>query len=196
MISACAMLTNYVASSSLIRANWSRQDGYGQVLQGTLNEHECSQVRPPPLCAPLWTRARSSEWEQYIYWRPESTCNQITRSIVKQHCFIRSKHSTAQRSPRVFKMQHLKLFVLCLAMLTLLAVLTPTLAGDKEDTIIMGGDHGCGPKLLLKTSKKKGNILVMNDCKKKKETHYIPYPVYQHYGGGGHEYGGGHGGGY
>ncbi|KAH9424281.1 hypothetical protein DERP_004463 [Dermatophagoides pteronyssinus] len=62
-----------------------------------------------------------------------------------------------------------------------------------EDTIIIGGEHGCGPKLVYKGGgKKKGDIILMNDCKKKK-THYIPYPVYH---GGYEEHGGGYGGGY
>ena len=62
-------------------------------------------------------------------------------------------------------------------------------AGDKKggDLLIMGGDDGCPPKLLLKTGDKKsktGDILFMSPCKKKKETKYIAYPVYQE-----HEYG-------
>lgn len=57
-------------------------------------------------------------------------------------------------------------------------------AGKKGDLIVVGGEKGCGPKLLLKTGKKgKGNVLVMNPCKKKEEHYnYVPYPVY-----GGHE---------
>ena len=76
----------------------------------------------------------------------------------------------------------------------LVMVSTMVNAMDKgEDTIILGGSHGCGPKLLLKSGgKKKGDILVMNDCKHKQQAHYIPYPVYHSYGG--HGYGGGHGG--
>lgn len=101
-------------------------------------------------------------------------------------------------------MLHIRIAAIAVVLTILCALFAPTFAGDKSDTIILGGDHGCGPKLLLKTSKKKGDILVMQDCKKKhKETHYIPYPVYhtyEHYGheGYGHQdYGhGGYGHGY
>lgn len=87
-----------------------------------------------------------------------------------------------------------KLTVLSVVCALVLLQFASVYAGDKgEDTIILGGEHGCGPKLLLKTGgKKKGDILVMNDCKKKhKQTHFIPYPVYTSYGGG---HGGGYGG--
>lgn len=100
-----------------------------------------------------------------------------------------------------------KFFCLATVAIVLLSQIDSIMAGDKhEDTIILGGDHGCGPKLLYKSGgKKKGDILLMNgDCKKKKQTHYIPYPVYHSYGGygdsgyGGHDsgYGGGYGGHY
>lgn len=90
------------------------------------------------------------------------------------------------------------LAVLCLFQLCCL------IHGRKGDTIILGGHgHGChGPKLLLKTDKrKKGDIILINEgCKHEKKEHYIPYPVYhqsheshESYGGG-HGYG--HGGGY
>ena len=78
-----------------------------------------------------------------------------------------------------------------------LVIVSVVNAMDKEDTIILGGSHGCGPKLLLKSGgKKKGDILVMNDCKHHKQAHYIPYPVYHSYGGYGHGGSYGHGGGY
>ena len=92
-------------------------------------------------------------------------------------------------------MTQTKILMLAVICLFVLIQFTIVQAGEKgEDTIIVGGEHGCGPKLLLKTGgKKKGDILVMNNCKKHKETHYIPMPYYYSHGGG---YGGGHGGGY
>ncbi|KAI2796177.1 hypothetical protein RDWZM_007430 [Blomia tropicalis] len=63
--------------------------------------------------------------------------------------------------------------------------------GEKGDTIIMGS-HGC-QELVLKTGKKgKGNVLLMNECKKKEEEHHYPkheYHEMHHYGGDeyGHE---------
>lgn len=62
-------------------------------------------------------------------------------------------------------------------------------ADKKGDLILVGGEKGCGPQLLLKTGKKgKGTVLLLSPCHKKEEHHsYIPYPVY-----GGHKesYGG------
>lgn len=93
-------------------------------------------------------------------------------------------------------MLHIRLIALAVIVALMLAHLGPVLAGEKGgDTIILGGEHGCGPKLVLKGGgKKKGDILVMSgECKKKhQEHHYIPYPVYHHYGGHddyGHDYG-------
>lgn len=81
-------------------------------------------------------------------------------------------------------------------------------ARKKSDIIVLGGDEGCGPQLVLKTGdKKKGDILVMNPCKKK-ETKYVAYPVYESHqyeshdsgydmgGSQGGSYGGGDNGGY
>ncbi|KAI2797074.1 hypothetical protein RDWZM_007037 [Blomia tropicalis] len=80
-------------------------------------------------------------------------------------------------------------------------------AGDKGDTIILGGGgggggHGCGHGgmgMLLKTGKKKkGDIIVIGGggggCKHQEKHHYIPVPMY-HGGYGGHDdHGYGHGG--
>lgn len=43
----------------------------------------------------------------------------------------------------------------CLSLFALLALtlVQVTMADKGQDTIIMGGDHGCGPKLLLKSGK-------------------------------------------
>ena len=76
---------------------------------------------------------------------------------------------------------------LCLFAVVLVAALclasVAEAGGKKGDIIVMGGDGGCGPKLLLKSDKKKGDILIMNpDCKK--------HDSYGH--GGGDSYG--HGG--
>jgi len=89
--------------------------------------------------------------------------------------------------------------VICVAFAVLACVLIENgvEAKKKGDMIILGGEHGCGPQLLLKTDKKKGDILVMNPCHKKKyEPHYIPVPVYHqqesHYGGGSYGHDDGH----
>ena len=57
-------------------------------------------------------------------------------------------------------------------------VVQVTEAGKKGDIIVVGGKKGCGPQMLLKTDKKKGDILVMNPCHKEKKVEYVPYPVY------------------
>ena len=46
-------------------------------------------------------------------------------------------------------------------------------AHKKGDVIVVAGEKGCGPQLLLKTDKKK-NLLIMNPCQKKK----YEYPSY------------------
>lgn len=53
-----------------------------------------------------------------------------------------------------------KLTVLALLCALVLVHFAPAQAGDKgDDTIILGGEHGCGPKLLLKSGgKKKGQF--------------------------------------
>lgn len=105
------------------------------------------------------------------------------------------------------KMKHFLIAIL-LAIVLCIAQMLVMVESKKGDTIILGGGGGggyggyggCGgPKLLLKTGKKKkGDIIVINDgCKYKEQAQYIPYPVYHSYGG--HDYGhsyGGHGGGY
>ena len=79
------------------------------------------------------------------------------------------------------------LFNLAVAsMLVLLIANTfqPTLAGGDKDTIVINGNHGCGPKLLLKHDKNH-ETLVMNDhCKeekhyKKDDNHHYGHDHYE-----------------
>lgn len=80
-----------------------------------------------------------------------------------------------------------KRIVLCVALVAILALFQATQceAKSKSDIILLGSSK-CGPQLMFKTDKKKGNILIMNPCQKKEES-YEPYPVYEQSGG----YGGG-----
>lgn len=55
-----------------------------------------------------------------------------------------------------------------MATLLVVGLLSSVCGHDKGDTLVLGGSHGCH-SLLLKTHKKKGDVLVMQDCHKKKE---------------------------
>ncbi|KAH9394624.1 hypothetical protein TYRP_004679 [Tyrophagus putrescentiae] len=93
-------------------------------------------------------------------------------------------------------MQNKLVFLLVIAVFVCLFHLS--WADDKKDMVLIGGEHGCGPKLLYKSGgKKKGDFILMNDCKQKhQEYHFVPYPIYYHtsHGYGGGDHGGGYGG--
>jgi len=88
-------------------------------------------------------------------------------------------------------------FKLIAFLLVVISVMDLSIARHhKSDIIIIGGQNGCGPQLVLKTGGKRGKrhakggdiILIGGNChkeKKHKEVQYIPFPVHS-YGHGMH----------
>jgi ABC-type cobalamin/Fe3+-siderophores transport system ATPase subunit len=87
-------------------------------------------------------------------------------------------------------------FKLIAFLLVVISVMDLSIARHhKNDIIIIGGQNGCGPQLVLKTGGRRGKrstkgdiILIGGDChkeKKHKEVQYIPFPVHS-YGHGMH----------
>ena len=132
---------------------------------------------------------------------------------IDKNRMLKSKYFVSNNKTR---MSSIKLFTVTIV---LMMVLVEIKAANKNgDTVIIGGEHGCGPQLVLKANgKKSGTMLLMQNCHKKHETehhyhhhqqhqqhyhhqhqqvHYIPYPIYHHYGQSyGHDnYGGSYGG--
>ena len=143
-----------------------------------------------------------------FFWYKKLETRKKKTSFTFESLFNKQKQFSKLYNIYTFKMVSFKVICVSFAVLACVLLQNGAEAKKKGDMIIVGGEHGCGPQLLLKTDKKKGDILVMNPCHKKKyEPHYIPVPVYhqeQHYdsGYGGHDeghgydmggsYGGGH----
>jgi len=72
-----------------------------------------------------------------------------------------------------------------LAFLVIIAnMIEVSIARHEKDLILIGGNHKCGPKLLLKSGghRSGGDLLIVNDCDDKKHEHvkYVGVPVPVH----------------
>lgn len=77
-----------------------------------------------------------------------------------------------------------KVTVLAILHMLLMAFLTdPSVAslfGKKGDLIIIGGDKGCPPKLILKTGGHGEDLLLMPTCNRHKHKHYPRTKIVKH----------------